>query len=136
MGFSGPELISDSQRQWKGVLYSDESTFQLVSGKNGCQVLSTKDQRDHPDFHQQQMQTHTTIMVWECSRANGMGDWNMCKGTIEMKACIGIVQRHILPSRLCLSWEVHGQCQVSCVTTAWFCRDRLKVLDWPACSPV
>ncbi len=23
----------------------------------------------------------------------------------------------------------------ACATTAWFRRDRVKVLDWPACSP-
>ncbi len=39
-----------SIRQCKVVLYSDESSFQLVSGKNGFRVLSPKDQRDHPDF--------------------------------------------------------------------------------------
>ncbi len=38
------------------------------------------------------MQTQTTVMVWGCSRANGIGDWNMCEGTIEMEACIGILQ--------------------------------------------
>ncbi len=37
--------------------------------------------------------------VWGCSRANNMGDWNMCEGTIDMEAYTGIVQRHILLSR-------------------------------------
>ncbi len=62
-----------SKRQWKCVLYSDESTFQLVSGKNGFRVLSPKVQRDHPDFHYRQKQKQTSVMVWGCSRANSMG---------------------------------------------------------------
>ncbi len=37
-----------------------------------------------------------------------MDGWHMCKGTIDMEAYTGIVKRHILPTRLCLSWEVHG----------------------------
>ncbi len=42
---------------------------------------------------------------------------HMCEGTIDMEAYIGMVQRHILPSRWLLSWEVmvirSRQCQVS-----------------------
>ncbi len=34
-GFSGPKLISDCKKKKK---------------KNGCRILSPKDQRDHPDF--------------------------------------------------------------------------------------
>ncbi len=36
-------------------MWSDEYTFQLVLGKNGHSILSSKDERDYPDFHQQQM---------------------------------------------------------------------------------
>ncbi len=75
VGFSGPELFSDSQRQWTCVLCSDESTFQPVSGKKGRRVLSPKDQMDLPDFHQQQIQKQTSVMVWGCISANVMGDW-------------------------------------------------------------
>ncbi len=71
-----------------------------------------------------------------CSRANDMGDWNMCEGTIDMEAYIGIVQRYILP---CLSWEAHGYyiktmpALIPCATTAWFHRQS----DWPAdLSPI
>ncbi len=59
-GFSGPELISDNQII---ISDSDESTFQLVSEKNRFRVLSPKDQRDHPDFHQWHMQKQTSVMV-------------------------------------------------------------------------
>ncbi len=33
-------------------------------------------------------------MVWGCSRANSIGDWHMCEGTIDMEAYIGIVKRY------------------------------------------
>ena len=41
-----------TERQWKCVLWSDESTFQLVFGKNGRRILRAKDEKDHPDCYQ------------------------------------------------------------------------------------
>ncbi len=38
-----------------------------------------------------------------CSRANDMGDWNMCEGTIDMEAYIGIVQRY---SQVHKYWDI------------------------------
>ncbi len=65
------------------MLCSDESTFQLVSGKNGFRVLIPK---DHPDFHQRQKQKQSYVMVYEYISANGMGDFHMCEGTIDIQA--------------------------------------------------
>ncbi len=111
LGQSSSQIVKKTVEMCAVHEYKHESTFQLVSGKNGFWVLSPKDQRDHPDFHQWQMQKLTSVMVWGCSRANGMGDWDMCEGTIDMEAYTGIEQRHILPSR-------------------WFRGDRVYVLDW------
>ncbi len=75
-GFSGPELISDSQKDSENMCCTQMSPhFHLFLGKNGFRVLSPKDERDHPDFHQRQKQKQTSVMVWGCSRANSMGDW-------------------------------------------------------------
>ncbi len=66
------------------------------------------------------------------------GDWDVCEGTIDMEAYIGIVQRHILPSRWCLSWDVHGYCiktmpdLILHVLQQRGFVDRVNVLDWPA----
>ncbi len=35
--------------QWKRVLWSDESVFQVFFGRNGRRVLRTKEEKDHPD---------------------------------------------------------------------------------------
>ncbi len=91
-----------SKRQWKCVLWSDESTLQLVLGENRQQIVSPEDERDHPDFSQWQVRKGTFVMLWRC-----IGLWVACVYDC-MEAYIGIVQRHILPSRWHLSWEVHG----------------------------
>ncbi len=35
--------------QWKRVLWSDKSVFQVFFGRNGHRVLRTKEEKDHPD---------------------------------------------------------------------------------------
>ncbi len=63
-----------------------------------------------------------------------MGDWYMCKVTIDMEAYIGIVQRHTV---CCHQDDVFHrksmvirsrQCHSACATTAWFHRHRVNVL--------
>ncbi len=41
---------------WKRVLWSDESVFQVFFGRNGRRVLRIKEEKDHPDCYQQQVQ--------------------------------------------------------------------------------
>ena len=38
--------------QWKCVLWSDKSVFQVFFGRNGRRVLRTKEEKDHPDCYQ------------------------------------------------------------------------------------
>ncbi len=61
---------------------------------------------------------------------------HMC-GTIDVEAYIGIVQRHILPSRWHLSLSLwlldqdNARSHSACATTAWFCR-HVDVTAFPA----
>ena len=126
----------------KRVLWSDESTFQLVFGKNGCQILRAKDEKDHPDCYQRKVQKPASVMVWGCISAHGMGDLHICEGTIDAEAYVGILERHMLPSRRqlfpgtpCLFQQDNARPHSAWVTTAWLRRHRVRVLDWPACSP-
>ena len=74
--FSGPEVI------WDGLkVNQDESTFQLVFGKN--RILRAKDEKDHPDSYQWKVQKPASVMVWGCISAQGMGDLHICEGTID-----------------------------------------------------
>ncbi len=92
-GFSGQELISDSQKtvEMCAVRWVHVSACSWEKQTSNSQSQWPK---GPSRFYQRQMQKQMFVMVWGCSRANGMGDWHMCEGTIDMKAYIGIVQRH------------------------------------------
>jgi len=77
-GFSGPELISDSQKDSENVYCTQTIPhFNLFPGKMDFKFSVPKNHRDHPELNQWQIQKQTSVMVWRCSRANSMGIWHM-----------------------------------------------------------
>ena len=110
--------------------WSDESTFQLIFGEK----------RTLNFCYQWKVRKPASVMAWGCISDHSMGDLHICEGTIE--AYVGILERHILPSRRRLFTGTAGLFQPdnarphsAWVTTAWLHRHRVRVLDWPACSP-
>ena len=136
-----PSSLRWTERQWKHVLWSDESTFQLVFGKNGRRILRAKDENDHPDCYQWKVQKPASVMVWGCISAHGMGDLHICEGTIDAEAYVGILEtyaaeRLLFPGTPCLFQQDNGRPHSARATvTGWLHRHRVHVLDWPACSP-
>ncbi len=94
--------------QWKRVLWSDESVFQVLFGRNGRRVLRTKEEKDHPDCYQQQVQKPGSVMVWGCVSALGKGNLHFCDGTINAEKYIEILEHNMLPSRDIFSRDVHA----------------------------
>ena len=128
--------------QWKSVLWSDESTFQIVFGNTGRRVLRTKEEADHPDCYQRKVQKPASVMVWGCISSHGMGDLHFCEGNINAEKYIQILEQHMLPSkqrlfhgRPCLFQQDNAKPHSARVTTAWLRSKRVQVLPWPACSP-
>ncbi len=81
--------------QWKRVLWSDESVFQVFFGRNGRRVLRTKEENDHPDCYQQQVQKPGSVMVWGYVSALGKGNLHFCDGTINAEKYIEILEHNI-----------------------------------------
>lgn len=128
--------------KWNSVLWSDESTFQVVMGQQGRRVLRTKEEKDHPDCYQRKAQKPASVMVWGCISANGMGNLHICKGTINAERYIEVLEQHMLPSRQrlfrgrpCIFQQDNARPHSAKVTKAWLHSKGVRVLDWPACSP-
>ncbi len=129
--------------QWKRVLWSDESVFQVFFGRNGRRVLRTKEEKDHPDCYQQQVQKPGSVMVWGCVSALGKGNLHFCDGTINAEKYIEILEHNMLPSRRhlfqgrpCIFQQDNAKPHSAHIKAkSWLRRKRVRVLDWPACSP-
>ncbi len=73
--------------------------FRYFFGRNGHRVLRTKEEKDHPDCYQQQVQKPGSVMVWGCVSALGKGNLHFCDGTINVEKYIEILEHNMLPSR-------------------------------------
>ena len=131
-----------TEAKWKTVLWSDESKFEIVFGNHGRRVLRTKDERDHPACYQRSVQKPASLMVWGCISAYGMGSLHIWKGTINAERYIEVLEQHMLPSRQrlfqgrpCIFQQDNAKPHTASITTAWLRRRRVRVLNWPACSP-
>ena len=134
---SGLEVIWDGPKD-SGNLFSG----QLVFGKNRHRILRAKDEKVHPDCYQQKVQKPASVMVLGCISAHSMGDLHICEGTINAETFVAILERHMLPSRWrlfpgtpCVFQQGDIRLHSAWVSTAWLRRQRVHVLDWPACSP-
>ncbi len=71
-------------------------------------MLQTKEEKDHPDYYQQQVQKPGSVMVWGCVSALGKGNLHFCDGTINAEKYIEILEHNMLPSEDIFSRDVHA----------------------------
>ncbi len=124
-----------SKHFFKSVLWSDESNFDILVGNHGCHVLRAKEEGDRPVSHQ--------CSVQEASISDGMGV-HKCIWFGQL-ACFGRhyecwkvykgFRAHMLPSRLRVLLKNNAKPHTEAITTAWLSSRRVRVLNWPACSP-
>ncbi len=121
--------------KWKSVLWSDESKFDILVGNYGCRVLRAKEEGDLPACHQLSVQKPASLMVWGCISAYGMGSLHVLEGTMNAERHIKVLKQHMLPSRWRVFQQDNSKPHTAAITTAWLRSRRVRVLNWPACSP-
>ncbi len=121
--------------KWKSVLWSDESKFDILVGNHGCRVLRAKEEGDLPACYQRSVQKPASLMVWGCIRAYGMGSLHVLEGTMNAERYITVLEQHMLPSRRRVFHQDNAKPHTAAITTAWLRSRRVRVLNWPACSP-
>ncbi len=126
----------------KSVLWSDESKFDILVGNHRCHVLQAKEEGDLPACYQCSVQKPASLMVWECISAYGMGSLHILEGTMNAERHIKVLEQHMLPSRWrlfqgrpCVFQRDNAKPHTAAITTAWLRSRRVRMLNWPACSP-
>ncbi len=128
--------------KWKSVLWSDESKFDILVGNHGCRVLRAKEEGDLPACHQRSFQKPASLMVWGCISAHSMGSLHVLEGTMNAERYIKVLEQYMLPSRWCLFQgrpcifqQDNVKPHTAATTIAWLRSRRVRVLNWPVCSP-
>ncbi len=120
--------------KWKSVLWSDESKFDILVGNHGRCVLRAKEKGDLPACYQCSVQKPASLMVWGCISAYGMGSLHVFEGTMNDERYIKVLEQHMLPSKR-LFQQDNAKPHTAAITTAWLHSGRVRVMNWPACSP-
>ncbi len=67
--------------------------------------------------------------------AYGMGSLHVLEGTMNAERYIKVLEQHMLTSRRCLFQQDNAKPHTAAIATAWLRSRRVRVLNWPACSP-
>ncbi len=114
---------------WKSVLWSDESKFDILVENHGCRVLRAKEEGDLPACHQRSVQKPASLMVWGCIIIR-YGQLACFGRHYECWRYVKVLEQHMLPSRRRVFQQDNAKPH-----TAWLRSRRVRVLNWPACSP-
>ncbi len=98
-------------------------------------VLWAKEEGDLPTCYQRSVQKPASLMVWGCISAYGMGSLHVLEGTMNAERYIKVLEQHMLPSRWRVFQQDNAKPRTAAITTAWLHSRRVRVLNWPACSP-
>ncbi len=90
----------------------------------------SKWEEDLPACYQRSVQKPTTLMVWGCISAYGMGSLHVLEGTMNAERYIKVLEQHMLPSRQRLFQQDKAKPRTAAITTAWLHSRRVQVLNW------
>ncbi len=114
----------------------------FLVGNHRRRVLRDKEEGDLPACHQRSVQKTASLMVWGCISVYGMGSLHVLEGTMNAERYIKVLEQHMLPSRrrlfqgrLCVFQQDNAKPHTAAITTAWLHSRRVRVMNWPACSP-
>ncbi len=128
--------------QWKKVMFSDESHFELKTFRRGmCRRPAGSDRFD-PRYTRKSVKHPAKVMVWGCFSWMGRGAIEFLKPREMMN---GQRYRQILEEKLELFMTQHGAthflqdgapCHRSKIVSSWFKeRPNIQLIDWPGNSP-
>lgn len=131
---------------WKQVLWSDESKFEVFGQNRRVYVRRSKTEKMIPDCILPTVkQGHSSVLVWGCFSFAGTGDLCRVQGAMKKENYLEILRNHAVPSGLRIIGNNFTFMQDNDPKhTAKVCKDylreqqdqnTLKVMTWPPQSP-
>lgn len=126
---------------WKKVLFSDESKFDVISD-GIVRVRRPTGKRLNPRYCSKTVKHGGgSVMVWGCFSANGVGPCHEIKGIMDglmykdiMNDVMWPHADNVMPQNWTFQQDNDPK-HTSKVAKKWFQDNNIQVLDWPAQSP-
>ncbi len=135
-------LWAKAHLKWTVSKWKSESKFDILVENHGRRVLRAKEEGDLPACYQRSVQKPASLMVWGCISVYSMGSLHVLESSMNAERYIKVLEQHMLPSRRCLFQgrpcvfqQDNAKPHTAAITTSWLHSRRVRVLNWPACSP-
>ena len=83
---------------WKSVIFSDESKFNLLNSDGARNVHRKEGERLHVDCVSPSVKFSPSVMVWGCITSYGLGPLLFLDGTVDSKKYKSIIKNHVVPT--------------------------------------
>jgi hypothetical protein len=131
------------EEEWKTIIWSDESKFELFKGDGRRWVWRRPHEKYDPECLIPTFKSgQDGIMVWGCFTYNGLGPLVRLEGRINAVAYIDVLDNHLLPllddlgdEEDYIFQEDNAPIHTARVTTEWKDDNNIETLPWPAQSP-
>ncbi|KAJ8876176.1 hypothetical protein PR048_024085 [Dryococelus australis] len=129
-------------KQWKWVLWSDESRFTLFRSDGRVWVWHLPGERLLLECIMPTRKFGGGVILWGCFTAFGVGPLVFVRGSMNTEAYCNILDNEMLPTlwrvyRMdpCYFQDDNARYHVSRATMQWYADNNVRRLDWPAQSP-
>ena len=127
--------------QWKNILFSDESKYNLFGSDGKKRVWRPKNTRFNTKYTKKSVKHGTSAMVWGCFLALGTGLIHKVNGIMDRFVYKDIMEDVMLPHtewEMPLKWifqQDNDPKHKSKVVKQWFKDKNITIMEWPAQSP-
>lgn len=127
---------------WKKVLWSDESKFNLFNSDGKCYVYRPVNERFNPKYTSPTVKfSGGNIMVWGCFSWNGVGPLHRIKGKMDQTQYREILETVMLPhanEKMPRNWTFmhdNDPKHTAMTVKTWLSNTNIQCIKWPAQSP-
>lgn len=128
--------------QWRRIIWSDESKFDVTVGDERSKVIREKGEAFHNDCLKRKVKFPASLMIWGCMSAQGVGRLQFIDGTVNAEKYKSILEESLLPSipklklRNSFTFQQDGaSCHTAKTTMAWLKSKKIPTMSWPSSSP-
>jgi hypothetical protein len=127
---------------WKKVVFSDESTFNVNNHAGNCYVRRFPGEENSPQCILPTIKHPISVMFWGCITSNGVGRLSICSGMMNSTAYIETLKAKLLPTLRStfpngdyIFQDDNAPCHRAKKVKEWMRQQIIPTLEWPAQSP-
>ena len=134
--------------QWKNVIWSDESRFNLFHNDDRSFVRRKSGEEYHPDCLQKTVKHPVSVMIWGCINWYSIGRLYICEKAVNQDEYLRILQTRLLPSindkankfgdfdaHNAIFQDDSAPCHRAKRAKEYLVKNNVKTLSWPGNSP-